>query len=84
MARHHVDFAVPQRPLGNADIEFAVFREGARFGTLRVSKGAVVWTPANAKRSFRLAWAQLSDLAVRFGSEKGPVRPRRTGPLVAR
>ena len=40
---HDARFSVPERPLAHADIEFNVFQNGEKFGTLRVSKGAVVW-----------------------------------------
>ena len=40
---HVVTFSVPARTLGKADIEFVIRRDGTKFGTLRVSKGALVW-----------------------------------------
>ncbi len=46
---HKVRFSIPERELGKADIEFKVNREGARFGTLKISKGSVVWVRAGAQ-----------------------------------
>jgi hypothetical protein len=42
-----VTFSIPERSLRRADIEFVVMRDGVRFGTLLVSKGAVEWRPSN-------------------------------------
>lgn len=56
MPRHDVRFTIPERRLGNADIEFTVFSDGDRLGMLKLSKGAVVWRPANKKRGFVLGW----------------------------
>jgi len=67
MAQHKVDFELPKRELGNSNIEFKVRRDGAHLGTLRVSKGAVVWTPANHEFSYKLDWAKFSDLMKQEG-----------------
>jgi len=62
MAFHSVNFTVPERPLGNADIEFSVRRDRAKFGKLRISKGAVVWIPANKRYGYKLGWRRLAAL----------------------
>lgn len=41
MAAHEVHFTVPARPLGKADIEFDVYADGAKLGSLKVSKGSL-------------------------------------------
>jgi hypothetical protein len=40
---HEVRFSLPERELGKADIEFKIKKDGKAFGTLQVSKGAIVW-----------------------------------------
>ncbi len=35
---HDVKFSIPSRDLGRADIEFAVWKDGTKLGTLAVSK----------------------------------------------
>ena len=45
--KHDVTFNIPTRSLGNADIEFFVFRKGEMFGKLAVSKGSIVWFQRN-------------------------------------
>ncbi len=64
MARHDVRFTLPERRLGNADIEFAVYADGERLGLLKVSKGAVVWRHANAKRGHVMDWSSFDRVMV--------------------
>ncbi len=45
MADHDVSFTIPERELGEADIEFRVKRNGSAFGRLRVSEGSIVCPP---------------------------------------
>lgn len=59
---HDVRFSVPERPLANADIEFKVYKDGERFGTLRISKGAVVWYPQDGKLGRKMSWTTLDSL----------------------
>jgi hypothetical protein len=73
MPRHDVRFTVPERRLGNADIEFAVYSDGERLGQLSVSKGAVVWRHANAKRGHVMAWHTF-DRVMREQGRRETVR----------
>ena len=57
MARHDVRFTLPERKLGNSDIEFVVYLDDERLGQLSVSKGAVVWRHANKKLGHVMSWA---------------------------
>lgn len=65
---HDVKFTVPERELGKADIEFSVKKNGSKFGTLKVSKGAVVWTPASKQYGYKVSWSMLDDIAQREGT----------------
>lgn len=56
MAKHNVTFSIPERELGNADVEFRVKNDGTVVGRLKVSKGAVVWVPKNASYGYKLSW----------------------------
>jgi len=40
---HNVKFSIPERDLGRSDVEFCVSDGRAKIGTLKVSKGTVVW-----------------------------------------
>jgi hypothetical protein len=69
MAKHDVEFSVPLRPLGNADIEFTVYRDGDKFGDLRVSKGAIEWIPYDKTYGTKFTWAQFDRLAGEHGGQ---------------
>jgi hypothetical protein len=64
---HDVKFHVPERPVGNADIEFRVRKDGVLFGRLKVSRGAIVWLPGNKSKGYRLSWDQVDGLAREHG-----------------
>jgi hypothetical protein len=67
MARHDVWFTLPERRLGNSDIEFTVYSDGERLGVLKVSKGAVVWRSANKKLGHVLRWDAFDRMMRREG-----------------
>jgi hypothetical protein len=62
MAKHEVDFTIPKRPLGRADVEFNVKRDGKPFGRLKVSNGSVVWVQGSAKYGYKISWADFDAL----------------------
>jgi hypothetical protein len=59
---HSVNLTVPERPLGNADVEFYVKPDGNILGRLQVSKGKVVWVPRNARTGYELTWRRFDNL----------------------
>ena len=56
---HDVTFSVPQRLLGKSDIEFVVREDGEKFGTLRISKGSLVWFPRNGVKGRKIGWGRF-------------------------
>ena len=70
MPRHDVRFTVPERRLGNADIEFAVYSDGERLGLLKVSKGAVVWRHASKKRGSSMDWGSFDRMMQAEGKRE--------------
>jgi hypothetical protein len=68
---HQVRFHIPEREVGKADIEFRV-KKGKRkkdlIGTLKVSRGAVVWTPGYAQKGYRLGWSRFAQLMSEQGT----------------
>jgi hypothetical protein len=56
---HKVAVTLPSRELGHSDVSFAVDKDGKLFGTLRVSKGGVDWTPSQKQTSITKTWAEL-------------------------
>ena len=72
MARHDVAFLVPERPLGKADVEFRIRRDGEVLGRLKISNGSVVWVPKNKKYGHRLGWKDFAGLMEKYAPpEKG-------------
>lgn len=70
MAVHDVKFSIPKRTLGKADVEFDVHRDSKKLGTLKISKGSLVWFPAGASYGHKMGWKNFDELmqekAVKF------------------
>ena len=64
---HDVTLRLPERQVGNADIEIAVREDGDLLGTLGISKGALLWMPANKRKGFTLEWTTFDRLAREYG-----------------
>lgn len=58
---HEVKFSIPERELGKSDIEFKVKKDGKLFGTLRVSKGALVWIPKDTIYGHKMSWTEFDS-----------------------
>ena len=67
MAQHDVKFMVPERSLGKSDLIFRVWKNGTRFGRLKVSKGAVVWMPRNGKVGYKISWRRFDSVLQETG-----------------
>jgi len=59
---HKVKIQTPIQEVGNSDFIFHAENDEGKIGRLKVSKGAVVWTPANGKKGWKVSWTQLGDL----------------------
>ena len=59
---HKVKFWIPERDRGKADVEFVVSGDGARIGTLRISRGALVWYPAGNSYGHKASWKDFGAL----------------------
>ena len=72
MARHEVHMDMPRGlPVVNADVDFTVKSNGNKLGTLKLSKGAIEWLPANNHvTSFTLSWEQLSRVMEEQGRQR--------------
>ena len=64
MAKHNVYVNLPWRELGKADAIFDVYTDGKKAGTVTISKGAIEWSPANAKKPYKLGWKRF-DRAIK-------------------
>ena len=62
--KHKVTFTIPPRELGRSDAEFAIAENDDLLGTLKVSKGSVVWFPKHAREGHKIAWADFSKIMI--------------------
>jgi len=67
---HEVTFTVPERPLEKKDIEFDVKVDGEMLGTLKVSRGGVVWRPRNCTFGYYSTWEKLDETIARHHTSK--------------
>jgi len=67
---HEVTFTVPERPLERNDIEFNAKVNGEMLGTLKVSRGGVVWRPRNYTYGYYLTWEKLASTLERYHTSK--------------
>ena len=65
---HEVDFSIPPRDLGRSDVEFNVKKDNEKIGTLKVSKGSVVWFPTDTSYGYKLAWAEFDKVMQSKGN----------------
>lgn len=63
MPSHDVSISIPQKLVLAKDVEFEIKSDGARLGTLMVSKGNIEWRPAKASvNKRRLSWEKFAAL----------------------
>lgn len=58
---HNVRFSIPERELGKADIEFLVKKDRRVFGTMKVSKGSIVWFPKDTTYGHKTSWNEFDE-----------------------
>lgn len=59
---HTVLFNIPDRELGKSDIKFKIKKDGELFGTLEVSKGALVWYPKGTSYGHKIGWSKFDEV----------------------
>ncbi|WP_078718162.1 hypothetical protein [Paucidesulfovibrio gracilis] len=59
---HEVYLKVPKLDVQRADVEFEVSDDEGKIGTLRVSKGSVVWVPKGKHSGGRIRWRNFDVL----------------------
>jgi len=70
---HDVRFSIPERELGKADIEFVIKKDGKVFGTMKISKGSLVWFPKDTTYGHKIGWNKFDEMmkgAARFEKRK--------------
>ena len=58
---HEVRFSIPSRKLGKSDIEFKVKKNGSLVGTLKISKGSMVWFPKDTTWGYKVSWNKFNS-----------------------
>lgn len=64
MAQHKLTFTLPEREIGKEDVIFNIYEDGEKFGTIKISKGALEWFPRSNKKPFKLGWKRF-DKAIK-------------------
>lgn len=59
---HDVEFSIPNRLLGRSDVGFQVWKDDSMLGTLKVSKGSVVWFPSNTTYGYKTRWGKFDEI----------------------
>lgn len=63
MATHDASFEIPQKFVLAKDVVFEVKSDGAKLGSLLISKGNIEWVPANnSVKKRRLSWEKFAQL----------------------
>jgi hypothetical protein len=60
--KHTVTITTSSLELTKANVKLKIFRDGEVFGTLYVSRGAVVWKPKSRKKNFKVDWTKFDAL----------------------
>ena len=62
MPVHNVYLSLPSREIGLSDVIVEIFEDQEKFGTITISKGAIEWYPANAKKPYKMEWEQFDRM----------------------
>ena len=63
---HNVRFTMPARELGKTDVVFEVWKDDEKFGTLKVSKGSLVWFPRDTSKGRKIGWTQFDNVMATY------------------
>ena len=67
MSTHTISMNMPPRVVLNADVDFDVYSDDIKLGTLRISKGTIEWKPANFTEGFHLEWEKFDQTMRELG-----------------
>lgn len=63
-------FTIPKRELGKADVEFIVSGDDGVIGTLKISKGSIVWFPKKTNYGRKVNWKEFHEIATNHFSDE--------------
>ena len=58
---------IPRLEIGKSDVIFQIESDDEKLGSLRVSKGNIVWTPVNKQFSYWLNWNDFDRIITENG-----------------
>ena len=68
MPDHNVEIRrIPRLLLGNSDVVFDIKRNDQMLGSLRISKGHIVWRPVNNQFGYWMHWTDFGSVAMERG-----------------
>lgn len=67
---HKVEVKVPYREVGRADVEFVVKSGNTKIGTLKISKGGVVWSSRQTWYGKRMSWKKFDSIMSKYSKIK--------------
>jgi hypothetical protein len=57
---HKISMRQPKDSVINRDVEFLVYRDGKKLGTLKISRGSLDWIPSNGTVTRYLSWSDFA------------------------
>ncbi len=70
MPVHNIGLKLNTSVVTNKDIELEVKSDGAKLGTILVSRGNIEWLPAsNSVNKYRLSWEKFAEVMVENGRQ---------------
>jgi hypothetical protein len=57
---HKITMRQPKDSVVNRDVEFLVYKNNKKLGTLKVSKGSIDWIPSNGTVARYLSWSDFA------------------------
>lgn len=58
---YEVEFSPPARLLGKSHVNFVVKQDGETIGTLKITKGSIVWYPPYTSIGRKATWKQFAE-----------------------
>ena len=68
MATHEINMTIPSKLVLNKDAEFEIYSDGAKLGTLKISRGTIEWLPSNHQSGYHFSWEDFDIIMRENGS----------------
>ena len=67
---HKVEVKVPYSEVGKTDVIFIIRDDNSKIGTLKISKGGVVWASKSKKYGNMIPWKKFDRVMIKNSSSK--------------